>query len=739
MNDFQNPRITFAAAGADQMADLSVFTERDWEDGIIVTNIKGGPSVYTLTTDDTIYLSYAIVNYGDAAAGSFAGMCFIDGVPVYSLESSNGLKNRSYTIARNVYIGSLAAGRHIISVKCDYYNSVDESNELNNEYSVIIKVTRGETIPADYLLNTRWAQDGDGKSAYNFNKYVPDGKKTGCTNTALSQILYYWVEQGYGLQLQVLPDDHFYRVTSEGTETIEAINLQDRCGLSLDYLNEIIDTITCDEPNWDDDDDIAGLNLASMLILNSEVGDSSTSTTMFTEAALLDRADFNYDCVSCTKGNAVPWDRIQANLEDDCPVLAGIKSIMHTLVIDGYNSETNEYHLNFGWGFEGYKNDKKYKFDTGTGWYSAAELDNFDIMYLVLDVYPNYDIDDPTKKPLRIVDWSGKLTPEMSVGNGFYVTIATSSQMLSMNILQNGVNVFMHTKNAILTSDCMDGTPVLQKQKLQTSFGKDDAPLLLQGENNGLTDVFFARAVGTWDKFFEAVHVGSTDDWKGTGEIVAIAGKNKFCDIFEGTGNTAILRLTDDACGDALFAEDIFTASYDNLGKKQARVINLHEIFAGAGDDIIDMTSDKFVVMGVNMTIHGNDGNDIIWGSAGQNTLFGDAGDDRLVGGPGNDVLVGGTGDDFMAGEGGDDVFCFCENWGNDVISQEEDGTVTLWFASGNPEFWDADNLTYAAAGNSVCVNGVDADRISLKFGDDGSEQFGKLKAAGAFSNGLLA
>lgn len=737
MSDLETFEYKFTA-GVEAMPDLYVYTVGDWEDGIIISTEKGGPSVYTLTTDDTLYISFAVVNYGDVAAGSFAGMFFVDNVPVYSLERNNGL-NRAFTVARDIYIGSLTAGRHVLTVKCDYYDTVEESNELNNDYSVIIKVTQGETTPGDYLLSTHWDQSGNGMAAYDFNKFVPEDLKTGCSNTAITQILYYWVEQGYGLQLQVTSDDYMYRIASGKTETIDATNLQEKCGVSLDELNDIIATITCDASDWDDDDDIAGLTLASMLILNSEIEDSSTATNSFAETKLLDRADFNYERVTCSSFDSIPWERIQANIDEGCPVFAGVKSIMHTLVIDGYNADTGEYHLNFGWGFEGYKNDKKYGYSTGTGWYTTEELKPLNIMYLVVDIYPNYDIDDPTKKAMKIVDWSESLTPEMDVENGFHVSIATPSQLLSLNIFENGVNVFMDTRNATLTCECMDGTSVLEKQKLQAAFSKDDVPLLLQGEDNGLTDVFFARACGTWDYDHVASHVGDGDSWEGTGELAPLNGKNKICDIFEGTGDTAILRLTDDACGDALFADDIFSASYEGLGKTQSRLNNLHEIIAGAGDDVVDMTSARFDVTSSALTIHGNDGDDILWGGAGQNTLFGDAGNDRLVGGPDNDVIVGGIGDDSMAGEGGDDIFCFCDNWGIDVVYQNDGGKVTLWFASGSDEYWDAESLTYSFEGNSVCVSGVANDDITRKFGDDGSSLYGTLKAAGAFSNGSLA
>ena len=107
-------------------------------------------------------------------------------------------------------------------------------------------------------------------------------------------------------------------------------------------------------------------------------------------------------------------------------------------------------------------------------------------------------------------------------------------------------------------------------------------------------------------------------------------------------------------------------------------------------------------------------------------------GNDRLVGASGNDVLAGGIGNDSMHG-GGSDIFTFCENWGNDTVEQLSGGTVTLWFVSGDESNWDAATLTYTDGTDSVKVTGVTADKVTLKFGDDGSEQYTDLVALGAF------
>ena len=183
-----------------------------------------------------------------------------------------------------------------------------------------------------------------------------------------------------------------------------------------------------------------------------------------------------------------------------------------------------------------------------------------------------------------------------------------------------------------------------------------------------------------------------------------------------------------------MVVDDIYTAFPNGL-EAQARLAKIDEIRAGAGDDIVDMTSQRFEYIGDGVTVHGGLGDDIIWANKGSNLLLGDAGNDRLVGASGNDILAGGIGNDAMHGGGGNDVFTFCDSWGQDSIEQLATGTVTLWFKEGNNAYWNPGTLTYYDGNNSVTVSGVGLENITLKFGDDGSAQYQNLLAAGAFED----
>ena len=85
-----------------------------------------------------------------------------------------------------------------------------------------------------------------------------------------------------------------------------------------------------------------------------------------------------------------------------------------------------------------------------------------------------------------------------------------------------------------------------------------------------------------------------------------------------------------------------------------------------------------------------------------------------------------------LHGGGGDDIFAFCDNWGIDTVEQLAGGKVTLWFASGDESKWNAEKLTYTDGDTSVTVTGVTS--VTLNFGNDGSDAYKTLAAAGAFA-----
>jgi autotransporter passenger strand-loop-strand repeat protein len=258
-------------------------------------------------------------------------------------------------------------------------------------------------------------------------------------------------------------------------------------------------------------------------------------------------------------------------------------------------------------------------------------------------------------------------------------------------------------------------------------------PKVFRSKADASDDIFFATPNGEWSSLYYAQHAGSFDDWTGTNEIVSANGKGRIQDLFFGSADPSTLCLTDAENGDALFLDDVYTGLPEEIEENTGRLFRLQMISAGAGDDIVDMTSQRFEYSDGKLSIFGGDGDDIIWASRGKNSLYGDAGNDRIVGASGDDMIVGGIGNDRMHGGGGDDIFTFCANWGIDEVEQLDAGSVTLWFVSGSLDNWDEATLTYTDSDNSVKVSGVTADKVTLKFGDDDSAQFASLTSMGAF------
>ena len=254
-------------------------------------------------------------------------------------------------------------------------------------------------------------------------------------------------------------------------------------------------------------------------------------------------------------------------------------------------------------------------------------------------------------------------------------------------------------------------------------------PRRIVSNGNGVADVFFATAAegDVWTANYFAQNAI-------TGETADIAGKNRIRDTFTGSESDAnILYLTDASNGDALFMDDVYSEFGD-----AARLSLIREVRSGAGDDVVDMTGEHYTAKLAGMTVRGGSGNDVLWGADGGNWLFGDDGADKITGGSGDDVIAGGDGNDTLNGGGGNDVFTFGNDWGADVVTQLAGGSVTLWFADAESMIRVAELagntlFTNATGSSIVMVQGLGLADITVKYGDDGSDEFAALNAAGAF------
>lgn len=181
----------------------------------------------------------------------------------------------------------------------------------------------------------------------------------------------------------------------------------------------------------------------------------------------------------------------------------------------------------------------------------------------------------------------------------------------------------------------------------------------LQGDAGA--DTLIVTPDGVWSNAHVGFNEGSPTT-PGTGQKVTLSGMNRFSDVLDGGSDTDTLQLT--GGNDAYFLHDAFSGfsagvalAADTRGQASAaRGLSIEQILAGAGDDLIDLTSANYSIAGV--TVDGGTGNDTLWGNAGNDTLLGSDGSDTLFGGAGNDALTGGAGADvfqFVHSGGGTD------------------------------------------------------------------------------------
>ncbi len=312
------------------------------------------------------------------------------------------------------------------------------------------------------------------------------------------------------------------------------------------------------------------------------------------------------------------------------------------------------------------------------------------------------------------------------LADGSALSFANDDRRLSLYALSEGISIT--AANAAGKEVFGDGIAV-------EPVSKGRAPKqFTAGTVDGVTDIFIARVSGQWGHSFIASHAGSLVNGEAVGVVdgatVNVGGRNRIVDVFAGAGDdSCILLLTNDANGDVLFVDDIYSKSFEDVGKTQSRLANITEIVAGAGDDIIDFTSGQFEYAGAGVTVHGGAGDDVIWSNKGSNLLFGDEGNDWLIGGVGDDVLVGGVGDDILDGNGGDDIFCFGAGWGNDEVQQAAGGKAILWFAEGLEV--TQSGRVFTCGGDSVTVS--EGAEVEIRIGEDAKGKYAQLCSLGAF------
>ena len=147
------------------------------------------------------------------------------------------------------------------------------------------------------------------------------------------------------------------------------------------------------------------------------------------------------------------------------------------------------------------------------------------------------------------------------------------------------------------------------------------------------------------------------------------------------------------------------------------------------GDDVLNGTwrDDVIVGLGGDDQIRGLSGNDVICGGAGNDVIDGGSQDDIIFGGEGADVINGSSGEDELHGGGGDDVIqggsqddSVFGDAGNDKLYGESGADVMYGGAGDDDLFGNSqDDTMYGDAGDDMLDGGSDEDTLDGGTGND--------------------
>jgi subtilisin family serine protease len=155
--------------GGGDRPNLTPHQPSGWSDKIVVSRVTG-----TTTDDsnlqggDTLYLDWAVINNGTVEVTStFTVQLYVDDVLRTSWSGGNLAPNFS-SVVRDYSLGTLPAGTHTLKIVADSGNTVNESNENDNEYVKTIVIGGQPEIriaPLEVTFNVTNGAGGNGFAA----------------------------------------------------------------------------------------------------------------------------------------------------------------------------------------------------------------------------------------------------------------------------------------------------------------------------------------------------------------------------------------------------------------------------------------------------------------------------------------------------------------------------------------------------------------------------------------------
>ena len=126
-----------------QYPNLVPFIPTGWTDKIIVSKSMGATSDSPdLTTDDFLYVSWAVANIGQAATGgNFYNTLYLDGNVLQASFFDASLSAGIVAQSKDNALGKLSAGMHTLRIVADSGFSISESDNDDNSFTKTITVS----------------------------------------------------------------------------------------------------------------------------------------------------------------------------------------------------------------------------------------------------------------------------------------------------------------------------------------------------------------------------------------------------------------------------------------------------------------------------------------------------------------------------------------------------------------------------------------------------------------------
>ena len=186
------------------LPDLAPYRPSGWSDALVIAKAAGTTTdASSFTTDDDIYVNFALSNADSATGGPFYVVMYLDGELCGAWEYA-AMDANKYRPLTDLSLGKLSAGQHSVVFLIDPLDNVAESDEENNGYGKTFTVTQ-KAVSAD-----AWeGGNGDG-TRFKATKISVGETQSHTIHTATDEDWFVFE----------VPADGFYSVYTSGGDTV---------------------------------------------------------------------------------------------------------------------------------------------------------------------------------------------------------------------------------------------------------------------------------------------------------------------------------------------------------------------------------------------------------------------------------------------------------------------------------------------------------------------------------------